>query len=540
MQTSHFSRTLTDGRLLIIFLAILFLPRGIAAAAEIIDPFTFSSAALAQLYVQSGRILYKPFNPVDDWQWHANGLSDRVAAPLLLAVLSEVTSLRIGTLVYAPIGGVAFSLLAYTIAHKITKSRAIGMIYAAIQAWDVQVITATNNLFYVTVGYVMMMLFIAFYLKSTESPKKEIHLMPFVIFSVAILAYYAAEFLVIEFAFSMYLFTSLIHRSGRDQKHSLYLPLSLLSLAAVFETLSYRAYFFAFNPNTAITILVGYLQYLLGLSFRAGGQIQRYATGTTSAPILYISDLLYRILLVACTSAYILFAFMNRIKHGREFEKQRRTSVFVLTFIFLIAGHIFVYAFVGLLNLRGVYFFLPLVALMFIQYARQRFSAIRAIRHLPSLAAVILIVLVVLRFGLFFVDTAHPYAVDEYSKNAPGLSFLVNHSPENGTAKAVTNLDISAQLFYQATSFGKTTLLSYHFAADSIILYSSDPRLAPDTMRNEGYTFLLVSRTFGDRVISTDGWNWEPPAKHLTKVVPQSPGLNLIYQDGQILIFALS
>ena len=523
-----------------IFLAILLLPSVIAAAAQIMDPFTFSTASLAYVDLKQGRVVVSPFLPIDDWRSHADGISARAAPSLMLATLSEVTLVPIETLIHLPIAGVAFALLAYAFAFTVTRSRTIALFYSLIQAWDAHVITATNNLFYIPLGFVIMLLFMTFYVKGLNSSKTSLRLMPLLVLPTLVLSYYASEFLGIGFVFLVYLCGAVAARRGTLRGPSLYLPLALAISASLFEIVLLAHWASVFSISKALDILGGYLHYLFGLSIRAAGELQQYAAGATTTPVMYISDLIYRGLLVLCVLAYlprVLASFLRaQNPDSRQWQIRQQTNIVFLALILLVPAHILVYAFAGFLNLRAVYMFLPLLALLSLRDVTQRLSARAILRRLPTICGVFLILLVAVGFVGFLTIPSHPYAVGQYYETAPSIRFLADHSPSGQISKAVSNLEISGQLMFQTTTAGKPTMLTYWFGADSFILYSPDPNVVAQTLRDRQYGFLLLWRGFETRPVDTDGWQWTPAAVNSTRVMSTSPALNLIYQDSNVLI----
>jgi len=534
MDSSRFENKLILG-------FVILIPLTIAARLEFIDPFTYSTATLAWIYQQQGHIVVNPFKPLDFWQYHANEFSVRPTAAVWLVFISEMTSLPIQSLIFLPIMGFVYVLLAYTLATEATGSRVFGVLYALIQSWDIQVILATLNSFYIPLGYTLAVLFVILYLRiSPRSPRKS-NALALLVFPSVVLTYYTSEFLAISFGLSLFLIQRMRTRSKVSYGPSAYLLLTLVMSALAFESALFAFWTSIFNPSTAQVVVLGYLTYVLGLTTRAGGEFQRYASGSSRVPILYISDFVYRILLGLSTLAYIPLWFTMR-RFRKAIISLKRTTILIESILLTVSGYIFMYSMVGLFNLRLVYLFIPLAVLLVIRTARLGFPATRFVPRLASLITILLIGLVLFRFGAFLIDTSHPYGAGAFSAVTPGISFLVAHTTSDDPKRALSDLGVSGQLFYVSSLRGSNSapVLSDWFMNNSAVLYTSNPGVAYALLRSGGYSFLLFSHVFESRAISLDGYEWGPPAVRAIKTLSYEPGINVIYNDDNMVIFAVN
>lgn len=514
--------------LLIVLMAIaLILPRAIMSIEEIIDPFTFSTATLSQLYLDRGEIIIRPFDqPISPWQSHANDLSVRIVAPAFLTIVSQVTSVSLDALLYLPLNGVIFLLFAYVLGLVFSKSRLVATLYAAVMAFDKQIIGATNNTFYITLGYSLLMVFLILYLKSLESRTKgDIFLLIFC-FVTLYFTYYSAEFFALAFSlglFAIYAITKVKKKKNvefskyRDEYYRpfIYLPISFFVLFISFDTAVYQF----FQIHGEYEPIVSYI-------------------GSRISGVLQLSY--YVLLLIPIGIDFFFYITKKFTKHRMEAANGSRTGIkpTYLAFTFAAIAFSFIYMTFGFnIFSRAFHIFFPLLALYSIHQFRLRFCG-RFMKYCSSILVILILLIPPIITGLFLQDPMHPYGPNQYSKISPSISFLVNNSDESKAIKMLSSLDITGYMFFRAMQLCRKSIYSYMFRRDVEILYSHDPEMVDDLFHAKSYDFLLLSREFERRVIFADGWYWAPIATEAFSLIITYTTFNKIYEDGQAAIFA--
>jgi hypothetical protein len=519
---------------LLILLAFL-IPRVISSAAEITDPFAYSEASLAAVIAAQGRALLNPFQSVDYWTSHANSISDKMVAPVLLVTLSETTSIPIASLIHFPVGGVAFVLLAYALALALTRSRVIALMYASVMTFDPEIIRATNGLFYITIGYSLLLLFLTLYLRVRTRGNMILLILTYF---ALVFSYYAAEIAALMFVICLFLVATVSVRIGiehRQQKDTYFLLLTLVFTGA-FEALVYGYWRTYYNFDRGVNVLVGFFQYLFGVSMRSPEAVSSYVAGTRAPQTLWI---LYLVQLAAIFAGVILYAVTRTFGSARVSLAERRNTTVFLAVILMIAGYLWLYAFAGELNLRMFLMLGPIFLFMALAYSwhGRGVSSRNITKYLATFLVLILIIAPVIRYTGSFADTTTPYAPGRYSAAAPSLIFMIEHTDAKRTTRAVSDLAISGELMFFAIELNRTNIRSYPFLDNYKMLYSSDPSVVTATMRERSFTWLLLTRDFETRTIDAYGWGWYPPASNAVSHASNSTLLNVVYADGNTVIF---
>ncbi len=514
--------------LLIIFVTIaLILPRVIISINEIIDPFAFSTITLSQLYLEKGEAVIRPFDhPISPWQSHANDLSVRIVAPAFLTILSQVTSISLDTLLYLPINGIIFILLAYVLGLVFSKSRLVAALYAAVVAFEIQVIRATNITFYITLGYSFLIVFLILYLKSLESHSKRGILLLMFCFTTLYFTYYSAEFFAFAFSLSLFMIVTIarfggkkagfLTRLGKSYRPFLHLPIAFLVLFVGFDAAVYQF----FKMHGGFEPVVSY-------------------TGSYISKVL---NLAYQILLLIPIGLYLFVYSIKKFTRSKtEANNGSKTGIKPTYLAFIFASMAFSFTYITSFGFtpfsRAFHIFFPLLALYSVYQFKSSFSK-RLINYLLTILATLIILASLMTSVVFLFDQMHPYTPKGYSLTSPKVSFLVDHVDKSEEIKVLSSLDIAGYVFYKAMQNGKADIYPFMFGKDVEILYSHDPEIANNIFRAKSYDLLLISREFERRVVFADGWYWAPVATEATSLISNNPGFDRIYDDGQAVIFA--
>ena len=510
---------------ILLILIALVVPRIIVSMNQIIDPFAYSTAALSEHYLQTGRITINPFNPTSMWTSHADTLSVRIIPPTLLAVLSSVTSISLDTLPFIPIVGVLFIFLSYVFGLVFSNSKTVAFLYAMVMALEVQVIRATNVAFYITLGYSFLMVFLIIYLKLLKTQgKTEVFLLIFS-FIALYLTYYSAEFFAVAFSLSLFLITTLPLLSRK--KNNLKIQKIRPKLPLILIPMIFLLFFFGFDVVVPL---------FLNANLRGIESVASFSTGDNVSMIL---NLLYEALLIVPLAFFVILLFFGRSKINLTCNE--KDSKIYLAIIVASVAFSFSYIAFGLsLFSRAFYIFFPLLAIYSLFHFQTKFNTHffnRFFKSTKILLSILLIIVPLICLGVFLLDPLQPYTPNGNSRMAPSVSFLVQ-SLGTGKCSVLSSLDISGQLFYKTIQLNKGNIEASQFGNDVNVLYSKDSNFTDTVFIDKGYDYLLLSRSFESRAVFADGWYWAQVAPNASSLVSANTAFNRVYDDNQAITFA--
>ncbi|MEM3981031.1 MAG: hypothetical protein QXF79_07260, partial [Ignisphaera sp.] len=135
---------------------VLLVPSVILSLDEYIDPFTFHTVGLTQIYYREGRYFPNPIIMESGWQSTANNISVRFVPTLLLLILSKISGVSLWHLLFLPIIGIVFPLFAYLICKNLKLSVTIAILYAIVTSYNLFMV----NMYYISMGMFFFIVFI--------------------------------------------------------------------------------------------------------------------------------------------------------------------------------------------------------------------------------------------------------------------------------------------------------------------------------------------------------------------------------------------
>jgi hypothetical protein len=502
--------------------------------SEVIDPFSYSTAGLSELYLQTGRITMEPFSSASYWMFHADTMSVRLIPSTLLTMLSSVTSISLETLPFIPINGIIFVFLAYILGRVFSKSQFVAATYALVAAIQIQVIGATNVMFYITLGYNLLMVFLILYLKILKSQTKSSILLLIFCFIGLFFTYYGAELFALAFSVSIFLLTAISEipkkriEGFRHYSRS-FPPLLLLSIIFLIIFLIF---------DTALSQF---------LNLSSLSQMSRELSIAVSYPSNKMYNAVYLLYLILLLIPVVLFlsAFLmqkSKIKIGLKLRQSNTNdaNVFV-AFIFATLAFTFPYAELGLsIFSRAFFLFFPLLAIYSIYHFKLSFNVHFTNHFLKNRFFKILPIVLIVTTALagtvtYLLSPISPHNPDGQSQMSPSNSFLIKNAGD-AQANVLSSLDASGQLFYNTVKASKTNIDAYTFGQDIEMLYSNDSQLANSVFRDKNYNFLLFSMNFEKQPIFADGWFITPAITKATSSLDTNSAFNRVYDDNNAII----
>jgi len=134
---------------------------------DIMDPFSFSTAALAAHTVNTGRIELYPFG-VMGWESHPNFYSWNFVSYTLNAIQSIVSGIPLESIVRIPLPFLLQALMIYIILKQVFGNRNKFIAASAIYLWLLSLYTYLNS-YYIALGYSLFFLGIFLILRPSKS-----------------------------------------------------------------------------------------------------------------------------------------------------------------------------------------------------------------------------------------------------------------------------------------------------------------------------------------------------------------------------------
>ncbi|MEM2704255.1 MAG: hypothetical protein QXR45_13980, partial [Candidatus Bathyarchaeia archaeon] len=238
------------------------MPTVVLSLDEYIDPFTFHTVGLAQIYYREGR--YFPY-PITEggWQSTANEISVRFIPTLFLVILSQITGISLWHLLFLPIIGFIFPLLTYSFCKNLQQSATTAILYAVIVSYSFLMF----NVFYISVGMFFFLVFIFIFLKTLKfgrSVKRIERGLLLFIFIITYFTYYTAEFLALSYLLGALFLAWFSEKFGiKTPKVKLYsLLLSFLVIFIGFDRVIYY-YLKNMTIEKGLGLFSSYINYVL-------------------------------------------------------------------------------------------------------------------------------------------------------------------------------------------------------------------------------------------------------------------------------------
>jgi hypothetical protein len=492
----------------LVFIAVFF-TSVIYSSSEIFDPFSYSTGGTAQEFLNEERITTSPFDyKAGSWQAHADSMSFRVAPSIFLVFLSLTTGLQVNQLSIIPVMGLAFFTLSYALAKKLSNSSLIALAYILIICFDVGISSFNSNVFYISYGFSLLMMFLFVYSKMLLSNGK-IRVWEgilFLTYVILFLSYYSCEFNALLFLVVMTV-GIIVFRNGRPNFGKLAMIfLVIFALDPVVEI-----YFSRANLGSFVSSFLDYLNYLTRFLTSGEKAVVEYRP-YVSEPVLTYLDFLYRTLLIFLILIYSIYVLINILKRRvsvKRFGFSLRTLAFSsLIFIFIV--NIIVYGTMGqTIGFRLFFLFFPLIALVCLN--KLRISMEKSHRWKTPLALT-LIFLVIIPVGLakFVLAVKNPFDSGDFRYHTSIGETTVWAGRYFDAGDVIANFRISGRIFLEIVNAEKanSTFVFYNqFNQIVVSLSTANCTLAKDFFRGRNLSYLILSRDLATEPIYLEAWS---------------------------------
>lgn len=488
-------------------LIAVFFTRVIYSSSEIFDPFSYSTSGTAQEFLNEGRITTSPFDyKADSWQAHADSMSFRVAPSIFLAFLSLTTGLQVNQLSIVPIMGLAFFALAYALAKKLSNSGLIALAYILIICFDVGISSFNSNVFYISYGFSLLMMFLLIYSKMSTSNGKILVWagILFLTYVILFLSYYTSGFNALLFSLAM-VGGIIFFRIKRPSFGKLAMIFLLIfALDPVVDIYFSRASF-----GRGVSLFFDYLNYITRFLTSREEAILQYRPYITSPLPIYL-DFFYRTSLILPILIYSIYVVINKLKRRvsvRSGFGLRTVAFFSLIFIFI--GGFIAYAPMGqAIGFRSFFLFFPLIALVCSNKLRILMGKSR--RWKPTLAlSLVFFVIISLSFSKFALAVKNPFdpGYFHYHTSIGETAIWAGRYFDEGDV--IANFRISGRVFLELVNAEKanSTFVFYNrFDRIVISLSTANCTLARDFFRERRLSYLILSRDLAEEPIYLEAW----------------------------------
>ncbi len=507
---------------------------------QVIDHFTYSSIGLAQSCSESGRLVLYPYSGQPGWNSHADSVSLRFVPTLLLVFLEQTTGISLKVLAFLPIGGLMLAVLSYVLAKNLTGSAKLGLLFALAMAFE-PVNILNLNIYYISVGLLILCTFLIVWSKSVKSESTVKHpIILVVLFLAAFLSYYTSEFLIllIVFMFATFIVISKVFRMQLTVGRKFgYLALAFLVLFMALEPVFYQT-IGEFSENRPIQTIEQYFQYISKVLTGNTGAVTEYKPHYSN--MLPIYAYMLQMSLVALSGIVYILHRIRQIR--REKSGVSVTETVFFTLLFVGAAEPLVYLFWGGgIAFRSLLWFGLLAAFCSLHrlgFGRRKPVKLKRLQVLSvSVVAVTILCCSIVKGVVPLQDpvsSVEPLFFDKMSATASWIALYVNDTD------VVTDGRFAAQLFAEVTFADKQAFIHcLRFGPKDIdFLWSFEIGNYSSIGWEETPSVLALAKSLSTR--SFDGgdiWQTNPPLGGVPECLYLHPALCRVFDDGRGLVY---
>lgn len=517
---------------------VLLVPSVILSLDEYIDPFTFHTVGLTQIYYREGRYFPNPIIMESGWQSTANNISVRFVPTLLLLILSKITGVSLWHLLFLPMIGIVFPLFAYLICKNLKLSVTIAILYAIVTSYNLFMV----NIYYISMGMFFFIVFIYASSKLIEHRRSikgiDVGLL-ILLFVVAYFSYYTSEFLILGYTLSITLLVWVYEKFGIKNFKVNYLSLSLIFLIifAGFDNVFYW-YFENMNIEKASHLFDSYINYVLSLLKSGEEAIFEYRPQIGNPLLVYI-EFIQQILVWATIGIYLVFT-ITKINAVRKIPAALSIEGLILIALFLTGiMETLIYLSIGYgVYTRTLSAFSSLGAL----YSLDRLSAVSRMQRKRVLKIVFVVVAIsialasITKFFVRISDPVNPNGANLHSKMNVTVSWILSYVADK---TVIADLRTVGQIFFELTKWEKINSIVLHRLGPEVRYLSSLSYERIDVLFGRRSALLVLSYEFRKRAfIAGEAWRFSPPlGEEAFLFLNNHEQVNRIFDDGRGLIY---
>lgn len=520
------------------FITIL-LPSLVLSLDEYIDPFTFHTVGLAQIYYREGNYFIYPIVEGFGWQSTANEISFRFVPILFQLILSQITGISLWHLLFWPIIGFIFPIIAYLFCKNLQQQTTIAVIYAVTISYSFFFI----NLFYISVGMLFFLVFIFVLLKFLnfgQFKKIYVGLLLF-IFIIIYFTYYTAELLALSYLTSVLFIPWFLEKFG-IKTHKLKLHSLLFSFIVIFigfERVLYQ-FFEMMSIEKGLNLFYSYVNYVLNLLRKGTEAVFEYRPHIGIPLVVYI-DYIQQIIIWGSIAIYLLYIIIRTKIIKKDSAVLTLKGLVLLAFFTAGISETLIYLLVGYgIYTRTLSLFSPLLAL----YSLNKFYVMFYKRKKKILNIVIIIIILfivsasIVKFALRVSDPLNPNGARLHSKMKITISWVAFYTTNR---VVIADLRIIGQTFFELINEEKVNSIKLiRMGSEVRYLYSFSNETVNKVFR-ERNTLFILSYEFKERFfIAGEAWRLSPPLKEAFSFLDYYTLINRVFDDGQGIVYDYS
>lgn len=526
-------------------LVVILLPSVVLSLDEYIDPFSFHTVGLAQIYCVEARYFPYPITGSLGWQSTANEISIRFVPILFLLVLSQITGISFWHLLFLPIIGFILPLIAYLICKNLQQSTVTAIFYAIIVSYSFIMF----NMFYIPAGMFFFLVFLLIFLKSLRFGQAvkgvNTSLLLLTLFIITYYTYYTTEFLILGYLLGMLFFAWFLERFNikfnvkilNVRFYSL-----LVSFIVIFTGFDRVIYSFleSVNIEKGLSLFGSYVNYVLRFLSVGEEAVFEYRPHIGNPLIVYI-DLVQQVIIWASIVVYLLL-YSIRIKVNKK-------GLAILTFeglvllAFFSAGVLetLIYLLVGYgVYTRTISLFSSLAAL----YSLNKLytTLLKRKKRIIGIVLIITMLLIVstsvAKFVIRASDPLNPNGARLHSKMNATISWTTLYTTDR---TVIADLRTIGQVFFEIAKEGKIGSIGLRRMGPEInYLYSFNDGVIDKVFKKRN-TLLVLSHEFKERaIIAGEAWRFSPPIKEAFSLLDHCASISRIFDDGRGLLYDYS
>jgi len=407
---------------------------------DILDPFSFSIAALAAHTVNIGKIELYPFG-IGGWGDHPNLFSWNFVSYTLNAVLSIVSDIPLECVVRIPLPFLLQALIIYIILKQIFGNRNNFIVTSAIYLWLLFNHFHTN-LFYIPIGYSLFFLGVFLILKPSKS-KILGDAISLTLISVTIsFTYYTASYILIMYTTISLIFLVLIKRTILTNTNDLNLQQEL-AMKSLISIISATSALLIINMYLALTlhlrnevIIIEALQKFLELFLQqvmgSGKSFTLIASSSISGPIYVL--LTFSSSMLKIINHFLLLVFTYLLIRDLFVKKEVQyfyIMFFSITLTFLIEA--LPYIVVGYLALHNFMYKLGyIVTTLYVFHKLMEYISNKYAKIIIYISFILFLISHTIIFLSNMIFSLDPSTEFHYlSNNKHSLTYVMNFSDNN-------------------------------------------------------------------------------------------------------------
>lgn len=503
------------------------------------DPFTYSTASLAERAIQDGHLSISPFDSLPyDIGAHANSLSLRVGNTLSLATLSLVTGISLYDIVGLPVHIVLHGIMVWAIVRRLTGLTWIPLLASLVSMLDPGHKATISGMFYGAYGETLFLFILLLALILGPSSTSQVRTTRTTMFLMVLgvvsvfFYYYTAHLLsvmliaLIAIMLKMQVFRDPV-AARTSRTHST--MWTLLALLTVVELLTFESFIYPVLETSSLQgillFLIAYGKHILVTLFNVGitDELSREVyQGVGATWVRSVTDAGW--LALAGASMLVLW---RRSSQGRANGHVAISwlSVVLISLMVVAAMPVVIYAARGTVVWHWLRLVLPIVALA-------SFGSVTINASTTRRAAVLLVSILALLSSSFLLvnnwqtTPVNYQGVRNSDRNVSVVNWVsTRRPPEIGVA----DLRSALQLWHQAVANESYNL--------KIRMFYDDPREGV-FQSARGYpqpTWALLSANLMLESFSGSSWRSWPPVADVTSL-PYIEEDHLVYTDGKSIV----